>query len=301
MGKSITFRAKPEVVGSLACSPLTTNSITVSWANVEGATRYKAEIGGFPAMEQTEIFKVFNNLSPATSYWIIVFSGNQDGLEAVGRQIACTTLTTPPTNIIKTQSAATSLSFQWRQMTGANMYCVELLDDNDDIIRSVDLGDVNIHTFNGLSPDTHYSCKVYAGIEGMGKSLGDTTVRTTPDLPSGLRVLFATSTFLQVAWDASSGATAYQVELFLGEELYSSFIVLEQVTNHTFENLLPFSNYTIVIKVMNDGGTEPTGVSITQRTYPALVLDLDSSSPSPRSIRATWSTSRNTRYCSVYR
>jgi alpha-tubulin suppressor-like RCC1 family protein len=230
--------------------PFTAGGVQLSWGASSGAARYEVCVGTTPASCDVVNWQEVNGtnlslnflLQPATIYWWQVRAVNNSGqaLADGGRwwyfATANSTVTGSPGRFAKAAplngatdlpAAANSITLRWISATGATGYqvCLGTLAGGCDVLSWLNVGNVLSWTVNiTLQAGTAYWWQVRA-VNASGQALADSGqhwyfVTANPNAPGGFGKLRpangathlpAAANSIQLGWEPSSGATAYQV------------------------------------------------------------------------------------------
>jgi alpha-tubulin suppressor-like RCC1 family protein len=230
--------------------PFTAGGVQLSWGASSGAARYEVCVGttlatcdmvNWQPVNATNLTLNFL-LQPATVYWWQVRAVNNTGqaLADGGRwwYFATTNSTAagspgrfakvaPLNGATDLPAAANSITLRWISATGATGYqvCLGTLAGGCDVLSWLNVGNVTTWTVNlPLQPGTAYWWQVRA-VNASGQALADSGqhwyfVTANPNAPGGFGKLRpangathlpAAANSIQLGWEPSSGATAYQV------------------------------------------------------------------------------------------
>jgi alpha-tubulin suppressor-like RCC1 family protein len=230
--------------------PFTAGGVQLSWGASSGAARYEVCVGTTLATCDVVNWQTVNAtnltlnflLQPATVYWWQVRAVNNSGqaLADGGRwwyfATANSTAAGSPGRFAKVAplngatglpAAANSITMRWISATGATGYqvCLGTLAGGCDVLSWLNVGNVLSWTVNiTLQAGTAYWWQVRA-VNASGQALADSGqhwyfVTANPNAPGGFGKLTpangathlqAAANSIQLGWEPSSGATAYQV------------------------------------------------------------------------------------------
>lgn len=238
----------------------TTNSVTVQWNAVSGATSYDLLFAG-QTYRVTETSKTITGLKHSTDYLYCVRANNADGS---GNYSAASTIKTQldipdiPINVGASSTSYTA-TVSWSEATGAESYDV-LFDGTVYNVSSLS------KTFTDLSPNTNYTYSVCAkNSVGTSEYSAEKTVQTLigpPGVPTDITAT-ATEYTVTVSWSPVDTATYYEV-LFAGS-VYSS-----NTTSITISSLECWTDYSYAVRAGNVGGVSNYSEHLTIKTLLAI-------------------------------
>jgi len=161
-------------------------------------------------------------------------------------------LTTPPptpTGFAVTAASSFQISLSWNASTGATGYKIY---KGGSLLKSVTITSASD---TGLSPSTNY-CYTVSANNSAGESTQTSQVCATtqapplspPSTPTGFAVTAASSSEINLSWNASTGATGYKI--------YKGGAYLKSVTTTSASDagLSPATNYCYTVSANNSAG-----------------------------------------------
>ncbi len=127
-----------------------------------------------------------------------------------------TTAPAAPTGLSAMSASSTGINLIWTASSGATTYTVYRSTSATGTFTSIGTTSTTSYTDSGLTPSTAYYYYVIAN-NSVGSSAASSTVTATteaipiPAAPTGLSATPASSTAINLAWTASTGATSYTV------------------------------------------------------------------------------------------
>lgn len=230
------------------------SSVSFQWSTVAGATRYQLEVvrvsDGF-VFKNVELGNVVSNTqtgfpNDGTQYRWRVRAGSVTGWGAwslhrhftSGALLAAPTLTAPTHNSNITGS---SVIFSWNPVSGANKYQLEVYRGTEFTpFKEATLGSVtSTEQFGFLSDGSHYRWRVRAGNNtGWGawstfSHFNSGGLPVAPILSSPAASANVPGKQIAFQWNAVSGATMYEIEIFNESSgaMFSRTLVTEATTS----------------------------------------------------------------------
>ena len=256
--EDITVVTVPPDPTGLTTSGITQTSITLTWAESDGATSYEVNGGALSGWTDVKTAKTydFTGLEADTQYSLQVRAVNSSGASGSASVSESTLPNAPaaPEDFAASGVTQTSITVTWTKSTGATAY--KLRKDSGD--SWTELGDVATHSFTGLTAGTSYDIEIVASNSGGDSAAEDITVVTVPPDPTGLSTSGITQTSITLTWAEAKSATGYKVRKDSGD----SWTVLGNVKTHSFSGLTANTQYTLEVLASNaSGDSDPTSVS----------------------------------------
>ena len=283
--------AKP---AGLIVTGQTSNSITVSWNSVSGATSYKTRLDGTSQGSTGSTSYTFNGLTANTTYTLGVAAVNSSNISSTFSTITATT--NPPAipdipSGLWASSTHNSITLNWNPVVGASSYKIRF--------NGQDVGNTSSssYTFTGLMPLTEYTLGV-AAINASGNYIDyaylPTKTKAYPlyldspvdvDLPENSTQVFSftpsTSGTYKITTSPYGGFGSESDTLL---DLYSDSALTDLIetnddTNGTFAELQPTlqAGVTYYVKLYGFDGSElHTRIIATalNLSIPAISLDI---------------------------
>ena len=212
--------------GSMKATPVTYNSIKVTWGAVSGATKYEVyrstSSTGTYALLTTTSYLYYTNTSvnTGTTYYYKVRAyrlvGSTKVYGAFSSVVSAKTAIGTPGSVKAAPVTYNSIKVTWGAVTGASGYAVYRATSSTGTYASV--GTTTSTSFTNTSTGTgityYYEVKAYRTV-GSTKVYGSysaaATAKTAIGTPTTIKAARISSTGIKVSWSAVAGATQYEV------------------------------------------------------------------------------------------
>lgn len=236
-------------------------AITIRWQPVDGAEGYEIELDGKIVNNGTSTEYVHDNLLSGTEHTYRVRAKTAAVLGNWTSLVRKWTLPEIPQGV-RLSAANNSVTLHWDAVRGATGYD---LDSNNTII---DNGNSTQYTDGGLTSNTQHTYRIRAkNSSGVGKWTSIIAKSTLPSVPGNLNGV-ASDTKITVSWDASAGATAYDIEI--------DGSLIEDYTNISYVHagLSPNTSHTYRVRAKNAEGASFWSLPISIITLPSIPQNL---------------------------
>jgi hypothetical protein len=277
----------------LAGSGSTTTSIVMNWTATTGASTYTLSYqpsGGswtsIPSISGTT--KTVSSLTAGIVYNFYVVAVNTYGSSGQSSTVTYGTISSSPTGLTGSNATTTSLDLNWTASTGATSYTV-----------TYQIGSGTMTTLSGLTGTSKTVGSLTAGtvynfyivsVNSYGTSSTGTAYvyGTDSGAPSGLTASSFSTTGLTIAWNASTGATSYNVSYqYSGQGSWSTVNGVSG-TSTSLSGLSPGTLYNIYVNAVDSYGTSPASSTYNTGTLCAAPTGLTASSATNASINVSW-------------
>lgn len=234
----------PPAMPANVSASATSDSVTVNWYAVSGATSYHLIFNG-TTYYQTGLSKKFTGLESNTSYPFSVRANNEGGSSAYTPSKTVKTLLDIPSNITAA-AGVRSITLSWGAVAGASGYDVNLQ-------GKIYYVSGTSKEFDGLTPKTSYTYAIRAknaselGLYSQSKSVS--TLADIPDTPSDMSAV-STINSVSVSWSPVNRAVSYDIG-FDGE-FYNV-----PGTSKRFTGLKPNTKHSYTVRTNNDTESSP--------------------------------------------
>jgi fibronectin type 3 domain-containing protein len=265
----------PPVPTGLAASAANAQ-VNLTWNASAGATGYyikRSTISGSEAQIAAQAGTTYadNAVTNGTKYYYVVSAYNSYGQSANSAEVSATPVAPPPpaapTGLTATPGNA-KVVLAWTAATGATSYNVKRSTTNGSGYAKIGSSTTAGFTDTGLTNGTTYYyvvSAVNASGEGPNSSQASATPvapATPPAAPTGL-IATAGNAQISLTWNASSGATSYNVKRSATTGGPYTVVKSPTVTNYTDPGLTNGTAYFYVVSGVNAVGE---GANSTQAT-----------------------------------
>ena len=256
----------PPAPTGLVATAASSSQINLTWNASTNATSYNVKrsttsSGPYTTIATGVTSTNYNNtgLTAATTYYYVVSAVNSGGESANSAQASATTQASAPavpTGLTATAGNA-QVALSWSASSGATSYNVKRSTTSGGSYTTIASVTTTSYSNTGLSNGMTYYYVVSA-VNSGGESANSSQVSATPQAsaPAAPTGLTATAGNAQVAlsWNASSGATSYNVKRSTTSG--GSYATIASVTTTSYSNtgLSNGTTYYFVVSAVNAGG-----------------------------------------------
>ena len=272
--------AIPPVPTGLTATPGSTQ-VSLSWNASSGATSYnvkRATVSGGPyttIFSPTSTSYTNTGLTNGTTYFYVVSAVNASGESGNSSQVSATpqpAIPPVPTGLTATPGS-TQVSLSWNASSGATSYNVKRATVSGGPYTTVFSPTSTSYTNTGLTNGTTYFYVVSA-VNASGESGNSSQVSATPQpaippVPTGLTAT-AGSTQVSLSWNASSGATSYNVKRATVSGGPYTTIFSPTSTSYTNTGLTNGTTYFYVVSAVNASGESGNSSQVSATPQPAI-------------------------------
>ncbi|NXC82101.1 FNDC7 protein, partial [Cercotrichas coryphoeus] len=266
------------------------NSITVEWRAVPGATNYMLTAEDGDSFIETIVKNspgTVTGLKPATLYRITVRSINSGGKSQPSPFRKVKTVLAAPILSVHSPSCD-SIAVSWKAVHTAAGFSVSLM-RSDGLGRMLKQNTTNTSLiFTNLDPGTLYTIKGYAwNANGMPGDDFTYNQRTSPTAPVDVKVAFNSGALRAVvSWMPTEGALTYSVTV-------SSGLLKLRCNTSSASCVVPSlqcsSQYYVSVTAYNDAGpSEPTD-AVSLKTVPCAPVNISIEEDEPGHLLVSWS------------
>ncbi|XP_071421756.1 fibronectin type III domain-containing protein 7 [Pithys albifrons albifrons] len=264
------------------------NSITVEWRAVPGATSYMLTAQDGDSFIETVVKNspgTVTGLKPATLYRITIRSINSGGKSQPSPFKKAKTVLSAPILSVGSPSCD-SIAVSWKAVHMAAGFSVSLM-RSDGLGRMLRENTTNTSLiFTNLDPGTLYTIKAYAwNANGMPGDDFTYNQRTSPNAPVDVKVALNSGT-LRVSWMPTEGALTYSITASSG------LLKLKCNTSSTsclVASLQCSSEYYVSVTAYNEAGSSKPTDAVTLKTIPCAPVNISIEEDEPGHLLVSWS------------
>ncbi|NXJ79755.1 FNDC7 protein, partial [Trogon melanurus] len=277
------------------------NSITVEWRAVPGATSYLLTAQDGDSFTETVVTNspgTLTGLKPATLYRITVRSVNSGGKSQPSPFRKAKTVLAAPVLSVSSPSCD-SIAVSWKAVYMAAGFSVFLM-RSDGLGRMLKENTTNTSLiFTSLDPGTLYTIKAYAwNVNGVPGDDFTYNQRTSPNAPADVQVAFNSGTLRAiVSWMPTEGALTYSVT---ASSRPLNLTCNTSSASCAVPSLQCGSEYSVSVTAYNDAGSsKPTG-AVSLKTIPCAPVNISIEEEEPGRLLVSWSSVNFSRYYVVF-
>ncbi|NXM82766.1 FNDC7 protein, partial [Oenanthe oenanthe] len=266
------------------------NSITVEWRAVPGATNYMLTAEDGDSFSETIVKNspgTVTGLKPATLYRITVRSINSGGKSQPSPFRKVKTVLAAPILSVRSLSCD-SIAVSWKAVHTAAGFSVSLM-RSDGLGRMLKQNTTNTSLiFTNLDPGTLYTIKAYAwNANGMPGDDFTYNQRTSPNAPVDVKVAFNSGALRAVvSWMPTEGALTYSVTV-------SSGLLKLRCNTSSASCVVPSlqcsSQYYVSVTAHNDAGSSEPTDAVSLKTVPCAPVNISIEEDEPGHLLVSWS------------
>ncbi|XP_064928490.1 fibronectin type III domain-containing protein 7 isoform X1 [Columba livia] len=266
------------------------NSITVEWRPVRGATSYLMTAQDRDSCIETVVTKspgTVMGLKPATWYRITIRSINSGGKSQPSPFRKAKTVLAAPVLSVSSPSCD-SIAVSWKAVYMAAGFSVSLM-RSDGLGRMLKENTTNTSLiFTNLDPGTLYTIKAYAwNVDGIPGDDFTYNQRTSPNAPADVQVAFNRGALRAiVSWMPAEGALIYSVTASSG------LLKLKCNTSSAscvVSSLQCGSEYYVSVTAYNDAGSSKPTDAVSLKTIPCAPVNISIEEDEPGHLLVSWS------------
>jgi hypothetical protein len=256
---------------------VTSSSIKLSWAAIDGALGYDVEVDGNVVDNGISTSYKITNLEEGTTHTFRIRAKIAGGAGDWSMPISRTILSKIAVSNIKVSSTDSSIKLSWAAVKGATGYDVEV--DG----KSVDNGNSTIYKLDGLTIGTNHTFRVRAKTADTIGEWSDVVSRTTlGEISVDNITAVVTDTTIKYTWDAVNGISGYDVE-FDGKLIDNG-----NNTSYEVDGLTAGTTHTFRVREKANDASGDWSDMRHKTTLGVISSDSVTSSVTDTTIRLTW-------------
>ncbi len=288
-----TLLAVPTGVVATAVSP---NEIDLTWGAVSAATGYVVERASTSGGPYTTVGSPASTsfadtgLAPATSYFYVVRAKTSSVTSALSSEASAATLLGVPTGVVATAVSGAEIDLAWLPVAGATGYVVQRGTSAGGPFTTVGSPSSVSFANTGLSPATTCFYVVKATIAALSSTASSVVSATTPlGAPTGVIATPVSSSEIDLAWSAVSGATGYVVERSATSG--GPYTTVGTPSSASFANtgLAAATTYFYVVKATTGALTSALSTEVSAATFLGSSTGVVATAVSSTEIDLAWS------------
>lgn len=253
-------------------------SITLDWEPAQGATQYRvyrsATVDGSYAAigpQLTATGFVDSSVTPGQTWSYVVEAGNASG---VGPRSAPVTATSLPARVATLQAAggAARITLTWQGTQGASSYAIHRAESPTGEFTEIATATASPFIDQPLAAGIARSYRVVArNAAGDAQPSPTASAWTAPATPTGLQVVAASTSQIELSWDASptAGSVTYEVQRANAEAgPYTNVGAGRTETSFTDSSGSPGRTYWYRVRALNSAGPSDWSTSVPALTLP---------------------------------
>lgn len=224
------------------------------------------------------------------------------------------TIPTPPTNLTATAVSSGQINLTWAAVSGATSYYLYSSTSYYGTYSNITVLTSPSYSNTGLTPNTAYYYKVLAvnsaGSSGYSAIAYATTTNsyTVPTAPTNLTAMVASSSQINLTWDAISGATSYY--LYRATSYYGTYSNIAQLSTPSYSNtgLAVNTAYYYKVQAVNSAGSSgysavayATTTGSSSNSVPTTPTNFTAVVAGPTQINLAWNAASGAVSYHIYR
>jgi fibronectin type 3 domain-containing protein len=264
-------------VSGLQATAASSAQINLSWTANPNAVSYNVKRATTPGGPYTTLATgitatSYGNsaLNAGSAYYYVVSATNAGGEGANSAEAGATTFPTAPAPLTATAVSSTQLNLAWGASNGATSYTVKRSATSGGAYTTLATGVTGTsYSDTGLTAGATWYYVVSASNTGESVNSTEASATTFAETPSGLAATVVSSSAIDLSWNATAGATGYDVKR--STSAGGPFdTIASGVTTTTFSDsgLNAATTYHYVVSATNAAGASPDSASVNATTLP---------------------------------
>jgi fibronectin type 3 domain-containing protein len=264
-------------VSGLQATAASSAQINLSWTANPNAVSYNVKRATTPGGPYTTLATgitatSYGNsaLNAGSAYYYVVSATNAGGEGANSAEAGATTFPTAPAPLTATAVSSTQLNLAWGASNGATSYTVKRSATSGGAYTTLATGVTGTsYSDTGLTAGATWYYVVSASNTGESVDSTEASATTFAETPSGLAATVVSSSAIDLSWNATAGATGYDVKR--STSAGGPFdTIASGVTTTAFSDsgLNAATTYHYVVSATNAAGASPDSASVNATTLP---------------------------------
>jgi fibronectin type 3 domain-containing protein/cytosine/adenosine deaminase-related metal-dependent hydrolase len=208
-----------------------------------------------------------------------------------------------PTNFAATPASTTGINLSWDAVSGATNYKVYRSDSEGGSYTNIGDTASNSYSDTGLNNNTTYYYKITAtnaDIYSSDSSIANATTATLA-IPTGFSATTASTTQINLTWDAISGATGYNV--YRSDTLSGTYSSIATPSSASYNDTgrTPGNTYFYKVKATNAGGESALASIVYETALSTTPANFLATTASTTQINLSWDGSSGATSYRIYR
>jgi fibronectin type 3 domain-containing protein len=269
---------------TVTATPVSSGQMNLNWTTVSGAASYNVKRstvngGSYTTIASGVTATAYSDtgLSAGTTYYYVVSAvvSGSEGLNS--SQASALTFPAAPTGLSAAALSSSQIKLTWTASSGAASYNVKSSTVSGGSYTTIATGVIGTtYTNSGRAASTTYYyvvSAVNAGGESDNSSPGGATTSgpTLPAAPTGLTAMPGNAQ-VTLNWNASSGATSYNVKLATVNGGPYTTIVSPTTTNYVNAGRANGTPYYYVVSAVNSVGESTNSAQVSATPTSAAIL-----------------------------
>jgi fibronectin type 3 domain-containing protein len=264
-------------VSGLQATAASSGQINLSWTANPNAVSYNVKRATTPGGPYTTLATGVtatsyssSGLSAGTAYYYVVSATNVGGEGANSAETGATTFPAAPATLTATAVSSTQLNLTWGASNGATSYTVKRSATSGGAYTTLATGVTGTsYSDTGLNAGATWYYVVSASNTGESVDSTEASATTFAETPSGLAATVVSSSAIDLSWNATAGATGYDVKRSTSAGgPFDTIASAVTATAFSDSGLNAATTYHYVVAATNAAGASPDSASVNATTLP---------------------------------
>jgi fibronectin type 3 domain-containing protein/regulation of enolase protein 1 (concanavalin A-like superfamily) len=264
-------------VSGLQATAASSAQINLSWTANPNATSYNVKRATTPGGPYTTLATGVtatsyssSGLNAGATYYYVVSATNAGGEGTNSAETGATTFPAAPATLTAIAASSTQLNLTWSASTGATSYTVKRSATSGGAYTTLATGvTATSYSDTGLTAGATWYYVVSASNTGESVDSTEASATTLAETPSGLAATVVSSSAIDLSWNATAGATGYDVKRSTSAGgPFDTIASAVTATAFSDSGLNAATTYHYVVAATNAAGTSPDSASVNATTLP---------------------------------